>query len=67
MGGRTIAQVVDLVVNRTVEMGLDLSPKDVAFIISLFFEGMVNIENPDPVDTWLIMMADELNKVRDEG
>jgi hypothetical protein len=63
---RTIIGLVDLIINRTVDMGLDLSPKDVAFIISLFFEGMVDIENPSPVDSWLVMMADELNKVRDE-
>ncbi|UOF79486.1 hypothetical protein [Caudoviricetes sp.] len=64
---RTVIGLVDLIVNRVVDMGLDLSPKDVAFIISLFFEGMVDIENPNPVDNWLIMMADELNKVKDGG
>ena len=64
---RTIIGLVDLIVNRTVDMGLDLSPKDVAFIISLFFEGMVDIENPTPVDGWLNMIADELNKIKDES
>lgn len=60
---RTIANVVDLVHARAVAMGMDLSPKDVAFIVSLFFEGMVDAESPEPIDTWLLMIADELNKV----
>jgi hypothetical protein len=63
---RAVRNVAELVSARANELGLDLSPKDVAFIISLFFEGLVDPEHPDPVDTWLLMMADDLNVMKDE-
>jgi hypothetical protein len=65
--GRTIHDLVDMITACTAELGMDLSPKDVAFIVSLFFEGMADIENPSPVDGWLTTMADELNRVKDEA
>lgn len=44
---------------------LDVSPRDCAFLISLFFEGMIDQANPAPGDWCLQRIADELNTVVD--
>jgi hypothetical protein len=66
----TILGLVDRIHDAATEVGMDVSPKDVAFIISLFFEGLAlhnRHEGPKEVNDWLQSIADEVNKTKDGG
>lgn len=64
---KTIVELVDNVYMAATEVGMDVSPKDVGFIVSLFFEGLVGGEPANPaLDEWLQKIADEAGSVRDE-
>jgi hypothetical protein len=65
---KTIISLVDDVCAAAVETGMDVSPKDVGFIISLFLQGLADHPEGMPVpavDAWLHMIADECDKVKD--
>jgi hypothetical protein len=63
---KSVVTLIDEVHGAAVATGMDVSPEDVAFIMSLFFEGMAE-HDESPVNAWLQMMADECSKVRNEG
>lgn len=66
MAERTILQLVDDVRMAAVNTGMDVSVKDVGFILSLFFEGMASHQSVPEVNSSLQMIADEVSKARDE-
>lgn len=61
----TIVELVQRVHESAVTLGMDVSPKDVAFIISAFLESMAAEPSQPQVNAWLIAIADEVNKTRD--
>lgn len=66
MTDRTVIQLVHRVHAHGVATGMDLSVKDVAFLLSIFFEGMIDTEHPAPTDKWMQVMADEILTAKDE-
>ena len=62
----TIVGLLHRVHAAAVSIGIDVSARDTAFIVSLFFEGMIDSEKPTPEDAGLQRIADELNTVVDE-
>lgn len=62
---KTVVDLVYAVHERATEMGMDMAPSDVGFILSLFFEGMKGAGETS-MDEWLQRMADEVMTVKDE-
>lgn len=66
MPDKTIVGLVHDVHMAATNIGMDVSPSDVAFIIALFLEGFI-IAAPMPgVDEWLARIVEEVNSVKDE-
>jgi hypothetical protein len=68
----TVIQAVDNIYLAAVDQCMDVSPRDVAFIICSFLEVLAGgpyagggLDN-EQVNNWLLMLADEVSKVRDE-
>lgn len=68
----TIVELTDRVHSAAIALGMDVSPKDVAFIISTFLESLAQ-EDGSPADAnsakanaWLLTIADEVNSTKDE-
>lgn len=66
MTNRTILQVVDMVYVSATALGLDISPEDTAFIISSFLQGIADAKPASPADKWLLEIAEEANKTKNE-
>lgn len=66
MADKTVKQLVDEVHSVAIERGMDVSPSDVGYIISLFFEGMVHDKFQSGAEQWLQAIADEAGSVKDE-
>jgi hypothetical protein len=64
MSEATIIGLVTRVTDAAQNIGLVVTRKDVAFIISLFFEGMADTPGTKSVNAWLQSIADEVNNVR---
>lgn len=63
---KTVLQLVDAVHNAATEAGMDLSVKDVAFIISTFFEGLAAHPSHGEMNDALLAIAAEVAKAKDE-
>lgn len=63
---KTIAQVVDDISQASQGTGVDVSPKDVGFIISLFFEALAQDPAMPEMNEHLQRIADAAAAVRDE-
>jgi hypothetical protein len=65
---KTIVDLVHAVHGAAIGTGLDASPKDIAFIISLFLTGLSDHSEyaNKAVDAWLLAIADEVNSTKDE-
>jgi len=69
---KTIASLVDDVTAAANALGIDVSPKDVGYMISLFLQGMA--DHPvqeggialDAVSSWLNTIAQACDEVTDE-
>lgn len=61
----TIIELVAAVQVAAFKVGIDVKRQEVAFIISLFLEGMVHGKPTNAgVDEWLQRIADEVSKVK---
>lgn len=60
MAERTILQLVDDVHTAATNVGMDVSVKDVAFIVSLFFEGLAAHPAHEEVNAPLLAIAAEV-------
>lgn len=63
---RTLQELVGVVHLAATELGMDVSPKDVAFIISTFLEGLAHHPGTPEVNAPLQAMADDISRVADE-
>lgn len=65
---KTVRDLVDDVHQAAVNRGLDVSPSDIGFLISLFLEGFVDQASlkGQGVNPWLQVIADECASVKDE-
>jgi hypothetical protein len=59
---KSIRSLVGDVFEAAVAQGMDVSPSDIGFIISLFLEGMVH-NGPSPANATLQAIADECSLV----
>ena len=67
MAEKTIAGLVDDVHQAAEAMGIDVSVKDVGYMISLFLQGLADVEPRIPkIEVWLHMVADACDQVRDD-
>lgn len=66
--GKTVRDLVDDVHRAAVNRGMDVSPSDVGFLISLFLEGFVDSGDlkGQGINPWLQKIADECSQVKDE-
>jgi hypothetical protein len=64
---RTVLQLVDDVHAAAVNVGMDVSVKDVAFILSTFIEGMANDPAVPSANASLQALADEISKAKEQG
>lgn len=63
---KTVVELVTSVHLAAVELGIDLTPKDTAFIIAAFLQGMVD-DPSNPGDNAPIQrIVDELETIKDE-
>jgi hypothetical protein len=66
---KTVKDLVDDVHQAAVNRGMDVSPSDVGFLISLFLEGFVDaasLKGEGVNHPWLQKIADEAASVTDE-
>ena len=61
----TVVGLVEMIHQAALEKGMDVSPTDVAFIISQFLNGLAG-QDATPGSEWLRTIADEIDTVRDE-
>lgn len=64
---RTVLQLVDDVHAAAINIGMDVSVKDVAFILSTFLEGMANDPAVSGINPHLQALADEISKAKEQG
>jgi hypothetical protein len=64
----TFHKLIDDVHEAATNLGMDLAPSDVGFIVSAFLEGVIADPNPMPAPftRFLQTMADEAASVKDE-
>lgn len=63
---KTVIDLIDDVHASAEGLGMDLSVKDVAYLISLFLQGLADNEPHSKGDEWLLLIADELDKIKDQ-
>ena len=67
----TIHSLLDRILLSATNTGLDISLPDIQFIISLFLEGIAYEVTSSHIDLavnkWLLMLADEVNRAKDQG
>lgn len=69
---KSIVSLVEDVHAAAIRMGIDVSPKDVGFMISLFLQGMADHPvqeggiNIPAVNNWLYTIAQACDEVKDE-
>lgn len=62
-----ITEAVTNIHQAAVNMGMDVSPRDVAWICSTFVETVIKPMMPNPAaEETMQGVADEINKIRDE-
>jgi hypothetical protein len=63
---KTILNLVDDVCVASINIGIDVSVKDVAFILGTFLEGLAAHPASPEADAGLLSLAEEIAKAKDE-